>query len=169
MSCKNTAKSMVLSLIVFFGLFVIISNTCYAQYFSSFWGEYPSYQFGGPGLYSLFGMYGGLGAQMISYSLIEGSGKIYSSLPGSGMISEVGIMSPFLIMGGLAPTYGNFGGLEIMGELRNFGRLNPGRVGNSPGLVSLGESGSLAGLVSLGSNAGLIYSGFTGLDTPLGF
>lgn len=174
MFCKYIVRTILFSLIISFGFFVIIPNLCYAQYPSSLFGGYTSYQYEMyPGVYSLFSTYIDLGGEMIPYSVIKGSGIIFISLPVPEMTSGKDMMNPFFMIGRFAPLYCNLGGFEIMDEPMAFGRLNPDRIKNVAESVSIDKlnvlTGSLAGLVSLGSNAGLIYSGVTGLYTSVDF
>jgi hypothetical protein len=191
---KNAVKSILFSLIIFFGLLVIIPSPGYAQNLSLIFGGYPGYSYGKyTGQYSLFGTYDSLSSIMIPYSSIGTQGYIYNGLARSGMTSGVNTMNFLSMMGGTTLLPGNFtvsgmtNGVNItypflmMGGLNAFGGLNPVGVGNFAGQVSLsetgnlagqislGEPGSLAGLVSLGSNAGLIYTGVVGITTPFGF
>ena len=164
MTCKDTCKSAVFSLIVLFVLFFAFSTFCDAQYTPLLFGGYPSYLYGqNPGSYGIFGMYVDMEGIMIPYSLFNGLGSIYSGLMSPGIMSGPGLVKPYLGISGLAPLYGNLGGLEMMGGLGVLGEFG------SVGLDNLVGLGSLAGLVSLGSRAGLISNGATGIITSLDF
>ncbi len=168
MSYKDTVKFIIFLFIIFFGLFVIISNLCYAQYYTSLFKGYPIYQYGmHPSLYSSFWMYGSLdngfngssGGTMGNYSLIKDHDNIYSVLSGLRIKGLFDTMNHPLMIDRLTTLYRNLSGLEIISGSYTFSKFDSSIAGNWDGLISSSELGSLAGLVSLGSETGLIYSG----------
>lgn len=185
---KYAVKSMGLSLIIFLGCLIIISNLCYAQYTSTAYPDYFNWEYTED--LSMFGMYDILFRTMIPLSMMNGLdginelNGIYSSFSSPVMTTGLFVLGGLGIMDRSDDIYSSYGSLGIMTETsvkfsglssldiiggvngtRSFSIISEFGYLESPGLAGLG---SLAGLGGLGSGAGLISSEATDITTYWG-